>query len=115
MRRDPAAVAPFAIDQFGRFRGEGADRVEDAEAPQLSVGVGGQRDRGPDLGQLSRLFEDLRRQTTLSQCDSECQAADSAADNCDPQAFLPHAGVHLHCLRHPSSRGSTLEERPPLY
>jgi hypothetical protein len=37
---NPAAAPPVSIYQLGRLRRKGADRVEYANAPQLSVRVG---------------------------------------------------------------------------
>ena len=64
---DPLARAAVAVDQFGRFRRDGHERVVNSETPHLADPVRTQADRGADFRQFVSLLENLERKASLAE------------------------------------------------
>jgi hypothetical protein len=108
VRRDPAAVPPVPVDQLGRDGGHTSEVVGQAEPPELPDGVGGQRDRRADLGELRGLLEDAGDHAPFPQRQCEGQAPHARSDDGDAQLRSAQVGQSRLLLSHvlPLRRGS---------
>src|SRR5688572_6293987 len=85
-----AAGAPVPVDQRGDVGPVRGQLRSQAELLEETRGVGRQRDRGPDLPELSGLLVDVHPDAVSAQRDRQREAANAGADDGDPARVRPH-------------------------